>query len=321
MIKLKWGVISTGKIAHRFATDIQYCSNAEIIAVGSRDQQKASEFCREFSIPNAYDNYEKLCSAPEVEAVYIGTPHSFHFENSLLAIQNGKSVLCEKPITVNKEQLETLISEAKKQNVFLMEGMWTYFLPSIMKAKEWIEEGKIGEIEHIKASFGFNMPFDPNARLYNPELAGGALFDMGIYPMAIAWYFLNKMPEKMELQGKIAETGVDEDVFGIFTYDKSYLHFHTSFRARLENSAWILGDERTIEIPDFWEASEVKLYEGREILEHFKDTRKGRGFEYQIQKVSQDIMEGKPESEIVPFETSLHFQQQFEKIFSILKNK
>lgn len=314
MKTLKWGILSTGKIAHRFATDIQFADNAEVAAVASRSMEKARTFAAEFDIPKYYGSYEDLCQDPEVEAVYIGTPHNFHLENSLLAIENGKPVLCEKPVTISPDELEKLIAAAEQQHVFLMEGMWTYFLPAVTTAKKWVDEGRVGKIRHVKAEFGFSVPFDPDGRLYNPDLAGGVLYDMGIYPIAITWLILGKKPKSIELYSHIASTGVDDDVFCTFHYDEYYAHLHASFRAKLGNRALIMGEKGTIEIPDFWEAGEAILYDGREVIDHYHDPRNGRGFEYQITKVSEDIMNGKTESEVVPFSTSRYFQEQIDAI-------
>lgn len=319
MKKLQWGIISTGNIARRFATDIQFCDNAEVRAVASRSREKAKAFAGEFKFPKYFDSYEKLFRDPEVEAVYVATPHNFHLENSLEAIENGKPVLCEKPVTINPEELEKLIAAAQHHHVFLMEGMWTYFLPAVIQAKKWVEEGRVGTIRHIKAEFGFSVPVDPSGRLFNPELAGGVLYDMGIYPIAITWFILGKKPKSIELHSHIASTGVDDDVFCTFHYDEYYAHLHASFRAKLGNRALIMGEKGTIEIPDFWEASEVILYKGRDIVDHYEDARKGKGFEYQITQVSRDILEGKLESEIVPFSTSRYFQEQINDIFKKMK--
>jgi predicted dehydrogenase len=319
MQKLRWGIISTGKIARTFATDIQYADNAFVSGVASRSLDKAKEFAAEFDIANYFGSYEEMCESDEVDAIYVATPHNLHVENSLLAINNGKHVLCEKPITTTPAELEQLIEAAQKKDVFLMEGMWTYFLPAVLQAKKWVDEGRIGEIIHIKADFGFRAEYNPKGRLYNPDLAGGTLYDMGIYPIAISWYFLQQKPSSIDIKAHFAPTGVDDDVYGTMHFPETTAHIHSTFRAQLNNSAFIIGEQGTIELRNFWEAREAILYKDRQKIEEFITPGKGRGFEYQIMQSSDDIMSGKKESDVVPFDTSRYFQQQIQDIFRQIK--
>ena len=319
MQKLRWGIISTGKIARTFATDIQYVDNAYVSGVASRSLDKAQAFAEQLDIAHSFGSYEELCESDEVDAIYVATPHNLHLENSLLAIKSGKHVLCEKPITTTPEELEQLIDAAQKKGVFLMEGMWTYFLPAVIQAKKWVEEGRIGKIIHIKADFGFNAAYNPEGRLYNPDLAGGTLYDMGIYPIAISWYFLQQKPSSIDIEAHFAATGVDDDVFGRMHFPDVTMHIHSTFRAQLNNSTFIIGEKGTIEIPNFWEAKEAILHQDRQEVDRFKSPGKGRGFEYQIEQSSKDIIHGKIESEIVPFHTSRYFQDQIQDIFEKIK--
>ncbi|MEL6535684.1 MAG: Gfo/Idh/MocA family oxidoreductase [Bacteroidota bacterium] len=315
MKKVRWGIISTGTIAHQFAQDIRFTKSAQLVAVASRSQNTADAFAKQYQIPTAHASYEALYANPDVDAVYIATPHNFHRQNSLDALAHGKAVLCEKPFTISTAELDEVVASAKQKNLYLMEGMWTYFLPAIQQAKRWVTEGKIGRILHLKSEFGYPVPFDPNNRMYNPDLSGGALFDMGIYNVAMAWYFLEQEPERIAVQHHASPTGVEDDVFTTAWYAQDqYAHLHTAFRAKLQNHTFVYGENGYVQLPDFWRASEAKLYEGETCVAHYQDPRQGKGFEYQIEAVCQDILAGRKESTVVPHATSRYFQQQMEEI-------
>ncbi|HAA14122.1 MAG TPA: gfo/Idh/MocA family oxidoreductase [Cytophagales bacterium] len=315
MKKIRWGIISTGTIAHQFAQDIRLVDSAELVAVASRTQASADAFASQYGIPTAHASYEALYQDGNVDAIYIATPHNFHRLNTLDAMAQGKAVLCEKPITISTAELDELVAYATEKKVYLMEAMWTYFLPAIQQAKAWVEEGRIGRIVHLKSEFGYPVPFDPKTRNYNPDLAGGALLDMGVYNVAMAWYFLEQVPEVIAVQQHAAASGVEDDVFTTAWYaNDQYAHLHTSFRTKLQNHTFIFGEQGYIQLPDFWRASEAKLYERDTCLEHFQDHRKGMGFEFQIEAVNQDILAGRLESSVVPHATSRYFQKQMDDI-------
>lgn len=170
--KVRWGIISTGWIAHQFVTDLAHASNGVAYAVGSRSQESADEFAENHGIPHAYATYEELLNDPNVDAVYIGTPHPFHKENALMALRAGKAVLCEKPFTVNSGELEEVVAYARAHKLFLMEAMWSRYIPAIVKVREWIAEGKIGDVRLVKADLGFRTDWNPEGRLLNPKLGG-----------------------------------------------------------------------------------------------------------------------------------------------------
>lgn len=316
MKKVKWGIISTGRIAGEFASDFKYVDNAELVAVASRSQESADAFAKRHGIPKAYDSYQKLYEDPEVEAIYVATPHNFHFENSRDALAHDKAVLCEKPITIHPAQFEELRAFAKEKNQYLMEGMWTYFHPAIQKAQQWVADGRIGQLVQVKADFGYAVPFDPKGRMYNPDLAGGALLDMGIYPIAMAWLFLRKDPKEILVTCHKASTGVDDDVNILFDYGNETANLATSFRSKLHNNLFVIGTEATIRIPFFWKASECFLYKGDEQIDHFDDGRDSIGFNHELQAVSQDILDGKKESAIMPHTNSAKFQELMTKVMA-----
>ncbi len=310
MESIKWGIISTGNIAHSFTQDFKFVNNGELVAVASRSKEKATQFANQYNIPKAYGDYDNLFEDDEIDAIYVATPHNFHFDNSSNALKAGKAVLCEKPITVNPQECRDLIDLSQTTGNYLMEALWTYFLPAILKAQEWVKEGKIGDIKHIKADFGNPVPFDPESRMYSPDLAGGALLDMGIYPIALAWLFLKKDPDNISVISKKAPTGVDDDVTMLFDYVDVTATLTTSFRCKLPNCAYIIGDKGYIRIPDFWQAKECFLYNNVDkCVEHYVDDRKSIGLNFEIDTVNSDLLNYKKESEVMPLSYSLKLQE------------
>lgn len=316
MSKIKWGIIGPGVIAQQFADDFRHVANAELVAVASRNLTRAQSFARQHNIGKAYDNYQALYSDPEVEAVYIATPHNFHFQQSVDALKQGKAVLCEKPITVNTKELDELLKIASSTGNYLVEGMWTYFLPALLLAQRWVEEDRLGEVLHVKADFGYPVPFDPNGRMYNPDLAGGSLLDLGIYVIAMAWLFLKQDPSDVRVVSRKATTGVDHDISIQFEYANAAASLTTSLRCKLHNWAFIIGEKGYIAIPDFWRARECFFYQGETLTDHFVDDRKGNGFEFEIEGVSEDLKKGKLQSEVVPHLYSIKFQEHMAAVRS-----
>jgi len=237
------------------------------------------------------------------------------------ALTAGKHVLCEKPITISVHELLTLIQLAKKNKCLLMEGMWTYFLPAINKAKKWVDQGRIGNVIHVSSSFGFVKPFNPQHRLYNPELAGGTIFDLGVYNVAISWLFMKKDPTYISAIAQKAPTQVENDALVQFAYEnnKASSVLHSSFLCKLNNYAFIYGDTGYIALPDFWRAKQCYLYENDTIIEHFEDNRASIGFEYEIEAFSNDVLNGRLESLIMPHAYSLKFQEHMAEILQVIK--
>jgi predicted dehydrogenase len=182
-MKVRFGIIGLGAIAARFASVLNTVPGVELVSVASSDKRKADAFAEKFGAKKAYDNYVELVNDDDVDVVYIALTHNFHFEAIKLCLSNRKGVLCEKPLAINKKDADYLTVLSKELNVLLMEAMWTRFIPAFKKAKEWVKSGTIGDVKLVNASFCFNVPFDPENRLYNPKLAGGSLFDAGVYPI------------------------------------------------------------------------------------------------------------------------------------------
>ena len=316
MTKIKWGIVGPGVIARQFAHDFQFCEYAELIGVASRNLDRAKSFSKEFEVPRVYGSYHDLYEDPEIDAIYVATPHNFHFQNSKDAIRFGKAVLCEKPLTVNPTECRDLIKVARDENMYLMEGMWTYFLPAINQALSWVDQGRLGEIRHVKADFGYPVPYDPESRMYNPKLAGGSLLDMGVYTVAMAWLFFKDDPKQMNVVSRKSPEGVDVDVSMTFDYGDALASLVSSFRVKLHNYAFVIGTNGYIMIPDFWRANECFLYEGDTVVDHFNDDRKGYGFNFETDTASLDILAGKKESDIMPHSFSLKFQEHMDRVMT-----
>lgn len=315
MDKIRWGIVSAGRIAHTFAQDIRHVDQAELCAVAARSLDSAQAFANDYSIPKAHGSYQLLFDDPDIDAIYVATPHTFHLEHSSDALKSGKAVLCEKPLTINPEECKELIELSRSTGSYLMEAMWTYFLPAVEKANEWVTENRIGTIKHIKVDFGYPLlPFDANRREYDKGLAGGCLLEMGIYPVAFAWLIMQEDPNEIQVTSRMAPNGVEDDVVAILNYSNAVATIATSFRCKLQNWAYIIGERGYIAIPDFWRASECYLYELDTQTDHFTDQRTTNGFSYEIASVSDDLLQDRKASEKMPLQFSLKFQQHMSAI-------
>jgi predicted dehydrogenase len=311
---VRWGIVGAGTIANTFASDIAHVPNAQLAAVAARDGNAAARFANKYNIVGAFQGYDDLFADPDIDAVYVATPHTLHLRNSSDALRAGKAVLCEKPITTSANECRQLLDTAIDTGNYLMEAMWTWFLPAMQTAKKWYAAGRIGELRHIKAELGYPKTFDPQSRLFDPELAGGALLDMGVYPIAIARYFTGRSPESMDVVARFARNGVDDDVTMLFDYGDCVAELATSFRCKLPNAAYVVGTEGYIEIPHCWSTRECHLYRLDDRIESFDDRRAGSGFEFQIAAVSDDILAGRAESRTVTHADSLAFQQDMDRV-------
>lgn len=313
--KIKWGILGTGLIASAFAKDLAFAGNTEKTAVGSRTKESAVKFAEEHGVSRAYGSYEELVQDPDVDAIYVATPHPFHKDNVLACLRAGKAVLCEKPFTINSEELEEIIQVAREKQLFLMEAMWTRFLPSIVKAREWIDSGRIGEVLLVKADFGYRAPRDPEWRLLNPALGGGALLDLGIYPVSFASMIFGTNPEKIMSTAHIGETGVDEQFSILMSYPSGKTAtLNGAFRVGLTNEAYIHGTEGYIRIPSFSSAKSVTLYKDGGEAETFHDDRKSAGYAFEIEEVGRCLNQGLLESPVIPLDESLKIMKMMDEI-------
>jgi predicted dehydrogenase len=307
--KIRWGIIGAGHIAQSFVKDFPLLQNAELVAVAARDKEKAKVFAAAHNISLAY-TYDELYNSKDVDAIYIATTHNFHFEQALQCMQHDKAVLCEKPVTINDFEFKQLAALSKANNVFLMEAMWTYFLPAIIKAQQWIDEGKIGALKVIQADFAFAMEKNMEGRMYNPYLAGGALLDLGVYNVALATLFMNRKPDSITATGVLTETGVDATNSMLFKYNDTVATLCTSMVTRMTNKLRLFGEKGYIEIPEFWRAKTATLFDKEFVATAtFDDKRTSHGFIYQMQHATDKILNKKIESDIITHQRSNDIQE------------
>ncbi|MGC1418755.1 MAG: Gfo/Idh/MocA family oxidoreductase [Acidimicrobiales bacterium] len=315
---LRWGIIGTGGIAHTFAHDLEH-TDAVVSAVGSRSQASAEAFGAEFDVPGRYGSYRAVVEDPAVDAVYVATPHPMHCENALLALKNGKPVLVEKPFTMTAAEARELVMVARSEKLFLMEAMWTRFLPHVIAVRELLAKGVLGDIVSVEADHGQWFEKDPNFRLFAPELGGGALLDLGVYPVSFASMVLGT-PKSVAASVTPAFTGVDATTSMLFGYDSGAQAVLTcTSLARSETRASIVGTEGRIEIMgDFYAPTSFILKLRRGDSELFEFTTPGRGLHYQAIEVARCIRIGELESASMPLDESISIMETMEKVLRFL---
>lgn len=298
-----WGILGPGKIARKFAADLARLDDAALVAVGSRSQQRAMAFAETYGAQRAYDSYAALMQDADVDVVYIATPHPFHHAQTTDVLRHGKAVLCEKPMAVNARQVQEMIDVARAEGQFLMEAMWTRFLPVIDTVRAWLEEGRIGEVRMLSADFGFRGPWAPEERWLNPELAGGALLDVGVYTVAFAEMVFGQAPTAVQALAHIGETGVDEQTAMVLGYPGGALaQLSCAVRTDTPGLATISGTKGTITIPHFWEAPSATLeVKGAEPIQITGES----GYHYQAVEVMRCLRAGALESDVISLDASL----------------
>lgn len=313
MEKIRWGILGTGWIAGMMAEALSSLDDAEMIAVGSRTQESADKFADQWNIPNRHPSYEALTNDPEVDVIYIATPHPYHYENAKLCLNARKAVLCEKPFTLNEQTTQELVDLAREKQVFMMEAMWTRFLPAVVQARQWIAEGKIGEVRAVRANFFIDLDPKPEGRLLNPELGGGALLDLGVYPVSFASMVLGT-PKEIKSFAYLGETGVDEQVVMIFDYEGSkHAILSTCMHLTAPIDAHIIGDKGVIRVhEDFFKTEGVTLtVNGQEPAEAIFPHHKN-GYEYEAMEVMACMRAGKLESDIMTLDESIEIMRMMD---------
>ncbi len=301
----KWGIIGPGKIAHKFAEGLTEVPGAELYAVASRSEAKAEEFAKEFNATNFYGSYEELVKDEEVDIIYIATPHVFHYEHTLLCLKHKKAVLCEKPFAMNKQQVNEMILTAKKENIFLMEALWTYFLPHYQYVLELVKSEKFGKITGLEANFGFEAPYLPEKRLFNKDLGGGSLLDIGIYPVFAALTLLGK-PDTISAKAEFNKTGIDESCNIVFNYQNGVrAHLLSTINKTTTTTATINFEKARLTINRrFHEPTSITiLHNNQEETISFDVNTNGYNFE--AEHVQLMLAQGRTESTVMSFKKSL----------------
>ena len=303
---IRWGILGPGRIAHAFAKGLLEARGAGIAAVGSRDPDRAAAFAREYGVDRSYGRYEDLAADPQVDAVYIATPHVGHESHAVLCLEAGKHVLCEKPLAVNAARAKRMIAAARANDRVLMEALWTRFLPAMVHVRSLIGNGIIGEVRMVQADFGFRAEIDPASRLFAPELAGGALLDLGIYPLNLAFMVCGE-PFEIHTTANLGATGVDEESAILLRHRGGRLSvLSCALRVETPREAHILGTRGRITLRcPWWGASRVSLHLRDRDREDFEFPLRGAGYTYEAEAFMDLIRSGERESDIMPLDESL----------------
>ena len=312
---MKWAILGCGWIADNFLQSLGIVDEAKVLACGSKSLERAQGLANKYNIPNAYDSYEVMLSDPNIDIVYIGTTHNFHYENAMMCLEHGKHVLIEKPVTVHASQFEEITGLAKSKGLFVMEAMWTRFLPGIEKLQQVIHDGMIGEIVLLNAGFGMRMPEDVNNRFYSKALAGGSLLDMGIYPLTFSKLVFQQKPEKVHSSVILTETGVDGSAAYALDYASgATAHLSSSMTSNLGAKAVIYGTKGKITVEEFFSFKKfhVTLDSGEDyqIDANYEST----GKQFQAMEVMTCIKNGKLESEIHPHSESMYMMRTMDQM-------
>lgn len=301
---INWGIIGAGKIAEKFTHDLQDLKHTRLVAISSRSQSKAEKFASRFNIPTAYAGYDKLVKDDNIDAVYIATPHSYHCNHTKLALEQKKAVLCEKPLAMNAIEVEDMQRSAQKNNVLLMEAMWTAFLPNYEYVKSILDSKKLGELLHLTADFGFFTPFDTTSRLFNKATGGGSLLDIGIYPVFLALSTMGE-PEAIESKAKFFENGSDAECEMLFKYGKKTARLKSTFLKNTKTEAFFECERGTIQLhSNFHEPTAVTVIDenNKKTYTDFKDNR--LGYCHEIEHFNDLLRTSKTESPVMSFEVS-----------------
>ena len=312
---MRWGIIGTGGIARTFARDLKLAPGHRVAAVGSRSLEKAHEFASQFDC-FALGSYEALVDA-DVDAVYVATPHPMHAPNTILALDHGKPVLCEKPFAVNSRESATMIEAARRNDLLLVEAMWSRFLPHYRRIRELIQDGELGEIISISADHGQNLPLPRYYRLHAPELAGGALLDLGIYPISFAYFVLGK-PQSVVAKADFTPTGVDSQTSMIFRYDNgAHANLTTTLLAKSPCTATIVGTQGTLFLDgDFYTPTSMRLKRTTGEIIEFPKVYAGHGLREQAVEFARLLRDGKKESDLMTHADTQSIMETMDEIRS-----
>lgn len=327
MPKTRWGIVGTGYISNRFTDGLQVVEDCEIAAVASRDLNRAKLFADKFGIKKSYGSYEQMAKDQDIDIIYIGTPHTEHVKDSIMFLKAGFHVLCEKPLGVNAKQVEEMIRVAKENNVFFMEGMWTRFFPAVKKGLEWVKDGSIGTPKALFANFGIDASGDKEQWRFKRSMAGGALMDVGIYPLAMAFAAFGTNPAEIVTAATV-ENGIDEyNSFTLKYEDGKIAVLSSALSVKMENKVVISGTKGSVIIGegyDWWRANTAKLVltgddpfvcNGEKQV--FEQPYPSFGFQFEAEAVQNYVKRGCKEALEIPLQESL----QIAKTMDLLRKK
>jgi predicted dehydrogenase len=320
MNTIRWGILGCGGIANKFAESLKVTQGGELVACASNTPGKADDFAARHGVALSFSAYDALLAREEVDAVYVATTHNFHHDNVLQALDAGKHVMCEKPLGISKAEVQAMVDAARENELFLMEAMWSRFLPSLRHMNDLIQQGEIGEVRALRADFCFRSNVGPEHRLLNPDLAGGALWDVGIYPISTAsLVFGGQQPVQVEAVADIGETGVDEQSSYLFRYANGALAMlSSSVRSPSQNRLEISGTKGMLVLPGTFHAARRMIkYQGREQVEEVEfDFDVSLAFQYEIDAAQEAIRAGKTECAYMSLDESLAIADTMDRILN-----
>ncbi len=315
MKAVRWGILGTGAIARQFVDGLGSLPEAEVLAVGSRSEVSAAGFADEREIPRHYAAYEDLAEDPDVDVVYVATPHPFHAENVELCLRAGKAVLCEKPFTVNAAEAERVVGLAREKGLFLMEGMWTRFFPLMNEVRRLVSDGTIGEMRMLNVDFGFRADLDPASRLFDPTLGGGALLDVGVYCVSLASMVLGRFSGAAGLS-HLGETGVDEQASIVLQHEGGRLaNLSIGIRTETPQEATIMGTAGYVRIHSpWWRPTSMTISRPGREDETVEAPVSGNGFGYEAAEVMWCLERGEMESTVMPLDETISVMRTMDRI-------
>ena len=315
--QINWGILGAGRIAEKFCTALVTAPGNSLYAVASQNEESGKGFAIKFKSIKFYNNYLSLVNDPDIDVVYIATPHVFHYEQTLLCLNHNKHVLCEKPMSISSFQTQEMIKLAQKNNLFLMEAMWTNCMPFITKIKEIIAEDIIGSIQYIQADFGFSTPFDADSRLFNKSLGGGSILDVGVYPISLATLLLGE-PSGIQSFSKLSSTGVDEYANIILQYPHgATAHLFSAVTTQTPTEATIIGTKGTIKVNSPWYmATDFTIVLNDGTSKSYSFPHLANGFEYEIMEVMNCLKSGLTQSKLVSHQQTIIVSKIMDKLLN-----
>lgn len=311
----RWGILGPGGIARAFTSDLR-TAGLDVAAVGSRRAEAAQAFAADFDIPHAHGSYEALVADPDVDIVYVATPHPMHAANALLALEAGKHVLVEKPFTLNAAEAAAVRDAAAARGLLAMEAMWSRYLPHMVRIREIVASGALGEIRALTVDHTQLLPSDPAHRLNALELGGGALLDLGVYPISFAWDILGE-PLSVVASARLGETGADTEVATIMAHQAGALSTSlSSSRAAGSNTASIIGTDARIDIDAVWyrPTSFRVVAPDDAVREEFTSPVEGRGMQFQALAAERLLAEGRTDSDVLPLDETVAIMATLDEI-------
>ncbi|HEY6427146.1 MAG TPA: Gfo/Idh/MocA family oxidoreductase [Acidimicrobiales bacterium] len=311
---IRWGVVGPGAIAVGFADAMTMAEGGRIVAVASRSRERADAYADRFGVATRYGDYAALAQDPEVDVVYVATPQSRHADDTLMMLRAGKHVLCEKPFALSAAQARRMVEEARRQGVFLMEAIWSRFLPAYRSLVEVVRSGRVGEPLLVEADFGFRRPLDPHNRLFRADLGGGGLLDLGIYPLQLCTLLLGPV-EHVSAEGVIGETGVDEQVAAVLRHGRGGLGvMKAALRVNMTCSARVSGTEGVIEIPTLMHCPNAIRVMTPAGIDDIDGSYEGNGLRFEIDEVHRCLAEALTESDLMPLDETLALAQTLDDV-------